>query len=436
MKIDWQKRRWLAVLPLVALVVLVAVVTLKAPPARREGDPPAPLVEVMTVAARTMTPYAQGFGRVRAKESWQALAESSGRILYRHPKLEPGQVLKAGTLLLKIDPADYQLKLAQAEAELASARIELERIGQDRQKLALSLKLEQQRLAISRQELERKRGLAARGSLSKSALEQEEARLLTQQQQVLELDNALKLIPHELAVAEARIRVNESRLAEADRQLAKTELRLPFDARIDSVQAELAQYVSERETLLSAYRLGIMEIGVQVAMADMRRLADYLLQDGLPSGGGLPDVAALGLDAEALLSVGDRQYRWDGKLTGIAAGLDPNANTVVLMVELPDPLTDFTPGRRPPLVRDMYLQVRVKGTPRPLPAVPSQALHGDHLYLVDDQDRLVIRQVEPGFEQDGYTAILSGLAAGETVVLTDLLPAVPGMALRTREVAP
>ena len=61
--------------------------------------------------------------------------------------------------------------------------------------------------------------------------------------------------------------------------------------------------------------------------------------------------------------------------------------------------------------------------------VPRSALHSGHVYVVDKNNRLVSRPVTIAFVQASFAAIRAGLEAGESIVLSDVYPAVSGMLL-------
>ncbi|KNC67672.1 efflux RND transporter periplasmic adaptor subunit [Pseudoalteromonas ardens] len=429
MKINWQQRRWLLILPALGILILIALASSKKSPQKHNNGTDALLVETAEVKSTLIEPYVTGFGRVRPKERWQALSEVSGRVIYRHPKLEKGKALKAGTVLLKIDPIDYELKLAQARSDLNSARAELSRTQLNDEKLVLSLRLEEQRLSVLQKELKRKQGLLKSGSVSVSTVDAEQANVWAQEQKVLDVRNAVDQHPDNMAVAEAKVKLAQARLSEAERKLAKTTIILPFDARIAEETVEMQQVVAERESLVTAHRTDLMEIPVQVALSDMRHFGQYLSPQLIE--GEFPDVQTWDLNAEASLYIGSKQFNWQGKLTSVGESIDPQGNTVTLIVDVAFDYKAFEPGKRPPLISDMYVQVKVKGAERPLLSVPSDALHGSRLYLLEN-DKLVIRQVEVAFESNGRTVIRSGVSEGDVVVLSDVIPAVPGRALRTQ----
>jgi hypothetical protein len=62
----------------------------------------------------------------------------------------------------------------------------------------------------------------------------------------------------------------------------------------------------------------------------------------------------------------------------------------------------------------------------------SQAVRNGTVYLVDDEQRLRLQQVDVLFSQDDWAVIADGVEPGDRVVLSDLIPAVPDMLLDPR----
>ena len=65
--------------------------------------------------------------------------------------------------------------------------------------------------------------------------------------------------------------------------------------------------------------------------------------------------------------------------------------------------------------------------------MPVSALHQGRIYLVNDENRLEVRQVEIEFTQGNYAVLKRGVEPGERIVTTDLASAVPGMLLDPQE---
>ena len=433
-KINWQQKRWLPVAVVVGIIILVVTVSNKKPPGVKGSIDNRPLVTTHLVQPAKLKPQVIGYGKVRPKETWDAVAEVSGRVIYRHPELEKGKALRAGTELLRIDPLDYQLKLAQTKSDLTSAKAELDKLELEQTRLNNALSIERRRLDILRKELKRKEDLNKTGALSTSLLEQERQGLLAQQQKVLELETSVALMPNNKEVAKAKIQVAQSRVKEAERKLEKTRIILPFDARINAVNIERDQVVTEREVMVKSHRWDKMEIATQVSLPDMRALISHVRRDA-PQEGELPDIARLGLDADVILYIGAHKAHWQAKVTRVGDSIDTQGNTLVLMVEVEQGLS-FDPIQKPPLINEMYVEVVVSGPEISMLAVPSRSVHGDSLYLMDESNKLVKREVEVGLVLGELTVIDKGIKTGDKIILDDVIPAVPGMALREQVVAP
>ena len=430
-----EKKRWLVLLPLLALLVLLTVTLLKPSPKQKAAVPPAPLVNTISVQNQTITPFVIGYGRARPKQTWQSISEVSGRVIYRHPMLERGQILTAGTELLKVDPTDYELKLAQTKSDLSSAQAELKRIQLNEDKLQLSLKLEKQQLASLQKELVRKQGLSKQGSVAQSSVDLDERNLLVQQQKVLDIENSIKQFPFDLAVAQSKVEVNQARLAEAQLKLDKTIIRLPFDARIASIDAEPQQLIKEGQLLLEAHMITVMEVPVQVPMSELRNFSAFL---PIPEDSDTPfaSLREANVGAEVSLQVGTDKFSWPGRLTSVGESINSQGNTLLMMVEVDMSQKPPARGKQPPLINDMYVQVTINGTATELPVIPVDAVHGDRVYLLSDNSTLEIKHVDLAFEDAGQVAVLAGLSAGDKLITSDVIPPINGIVLRDAGAAP
>ena len=132
------RRRMLLILPPIAVGILVLVLMAggRKPPTQAETTIPAKPVRALEVQQLDLVPVAEGYGSVMPAQLWTAVAEVSGRIVELHQRLRDGEIIPQGTLLLRIDPVDYELNLAQAEAALAELSGTGQRQGQRRDRAA------------------------------------------------------------------------------------------------------------------------------------------------------------------------------------------------------------------------------------------------------------------------------------------------------------
>jgi RND family efflux transporter MFP subunit len=377
---------------------------------------------------------ARGYGVARPAETWQAIANVSGRVVERHPDLESGTLLPSETLLLALDPSRYRLAIADAEAERAGLVAEKAQLAAEEENTRILLELERERLALSEKELSRIERLAADKVVSRSQLDEQRRATLAQRQAVETLANQLRLIPSRRQRIEAGVERAAARLEQARQDLADTRFVAPYDLRLGEVEVEMHQYVGAGQRLFQADSIETAEVEAQIPLNLLRRLMAAVphptrRRDALDISEWM-DFSAI--RAEVVL-VGAEGVRWPGRMTRVASGLDPATRTVRVVVTVDAPYRGADPPARPVLQRDMYVQVRLSAdSPEPLLVVPASAVHQGEVYLVDGQDRLLRRQVAIAFEQRDLAVIREGLAPGERLIVDDPVPAVSGMRLSPR----
>lgn len=397
-------------------------------PARVETALPGLAVRIERVEPRAIRPLARGWGNVRAAESWTALAEVRGQVLWRHPDLEAGELIPAGTRVMEIDPADYKLAIAQAEADLAALKAEAAQIEAEAENTARVLELEQARLAISESDLARIRELVAQGTAAQTRAEDAERAALLARRTVVELQNTLSLTGPRRDRVEAQTARTQAALARARRDLDHTSIVTPYDLRVTSVPTERFQYVNIGQTLLTGDGVTRAEAVAQVPLPAFRRLLRGTdpVRDTLAAIRAGPSSR---IGAEIRL-VSDPSQVWPATVSRVEGALDPRARTVPVVVTVDSPYANAIPPLRPPLLPNMQVEVTLTGNAiADSVAIPDNALHGGFAYVLDADSRLDLRPVVEAFRQDGLVVIESGLSPGDLLVLDDIAPAIPGMAL-------
>ena len=434
MAID-KPNKWVIWLPILAGIA--AVILLKqnqSEPLQAIAKERPRLVRVMTAFEATVIPQAIGHGAVRPAKVWEAIAQVKGKILQKHPELKKGAILEANSLLLQVDPADYLLAIAQTEADIAATKAQLDELSAREANTRKSLVIEEQAMSLREKELARKKRLVHDGSISRSKMEDQERALLMQQQAVQGQRNTLNLVPSQRALLRAQLARQAAQLSGAQRDLANTEIRLPFAGRIATVHVEQDQYVREGEDLAVVDGLQLAEIEVPIPIEQIRGV---LHAEGPVDLLNTPSPALhsrLGLAARVDLKEGIINASWQGRFARMSDALDPKTRTVGVIIEVDAPYAGMRPGERPPLVKGLFVEVTLLGKPlvnRLI--VPRSALHQNHVYIADTDDRLVIRPVVVSLLQPTFAVIASGLKSGERVILSDLVPAIEGMLLQLQE---
>ena len=391
------------------------------------GAPP-PLAEYIEAKMQSFLPSATGYGFVEPATLLEASAEVSGRITYMNPELKAGAFLTAGTVVLRIDPTDYRLSLAEARADLAAA------VAQEKeQKLRLesaktAFDIAERNLKLGRANMERKRDLLAQGTISQASLDQEEQGVLQLRQEHQSRQQQLETLPSQIEVAAARIKQNEARVVEQEERLARTTIKLPFTTRIAAVHVDEAEYVSMGGKLFDAHSVDAVEITTRLSVGSMQNL--IVGTNTLPQNSIVATPADLleKLQIRAEVHLPDRGFdaHWKGTVVRIGESQDMATRTFAMVVRVEDPYGQIVPGIRPPLIKGMYVSVRLMSDPVENLIVPRHAVHGGQLYVATPEGALALRNVEVVTQGD-IAVVHAGLAAGERVIITDLVPAVDGM---------
>ncbi|RDD60133.1 efflux RND transporter periplasmic adaptor subunit [Ferruginivarius sediminum] len=400
-------------------------------PEKAVASEQATAVQVIAAPRLAYVPRATGYGEARPARTWRAVAEVSGEIVDRHPDLQTGAILGAGTTLFRIDPTDHKIAIAEAKATIAAKKAQLAELDQRETSTRQSLEIEHSRLRVAERELQRQRTLHDRGTVPQATVDRQEREYLQQRQAVQELENTLALLPAERDRLEAELAGEHTRLRRAERDLARTTITAPFDLRVAATDAETGQVVQAGATLMQGDAVAASEVEAEVPVERFRALLDPVRRPATDSVARLRDLLpAMGLTAEVRLRTGGEPVIWDARVDRISEAIDVETRTVGAVVVVERPYERARPPEQPPLVKGMYVEVRLCAPPRP-PAVvvPRAALHGDRVYVAGPDERLDLRDVEIAGHYGEFAVIRTGLEAGERIVLTDLVPAIAGMKL-------
>ncbi len=420
----------LLALPPIALGLAAAawMVSTAPGPAQVTDAAPAVAVRVVTVMAQDIRPTATVWGNLRAADRWIAVAQVQGEVIWRHPDLEPGRLIVAQTDVLRIDPTEYELALAQARADLAALTAEAAQLTAEAANTARILALEQARLTLAEADLTRIRALTAQGTTPQTRADEAERATLLARRTVAEFENGLALVPSRQARITAQTARTTAAIDRAQQALSRTTLTTPYDVRIAEVSAELYQTVAPGQAIIRGDGLASVEVVAHLPLETFRRLVG-----DLPAGTSAMDRLRDGPTAQMSVIVSplsDPSQLWTGQVARIEGALDARARTVPVVVTIDNPYLDAAPPGRMPLVPNMQVQVTFTGMALPGKfMIPASALHGTTVRIANDQDRLELRLVTPAFVQDGQVIVSDGLVSGDRVVLDDIVPALPDLPL-------
>ena len=353
------------------------------PEAQRSGATrkSAALVDTVAVQRRSHRPELAVLGRVEAAQDIVLSPRVSGQVIAISDSFEPGGVVEAGQMLLRIDPADFETELRVRESALRQARAELE--------------IEQGRRSVARQEYE----------------------LLDRE--ITDANRALVLREPQLESRRAEIESAEASVRRAQLDLERTRITAPFDAQVIHRTANVGSQVAPGEEI--ARLVGTNEYWV-VATVPMRQLP--MLRFAEDNGTG----------SRVRISNDDRWgegvYR-EGRLLRLIGTVDEQTRLARVLVSVPDPL-----GREsevPRLILGTFVDTRIEANPidNVVRVDRDYIRERDTVWVLRDGE-LDIRDADIVFRDAEHAYVRGGLDDGDEVVTTTLATVSEGVPLRRR----
>jgi len=361
---------------------LKALVESKPELKKRRLPAQAPMVRTIKIKLGLQSVFIQGEGTVRPLREIDLVPQVAGKVVYMSPSLVNGGEFKKGNILLRIDPADYELTVTLAKAKVKDAESKL-------------------RLAEEN-----------------AAAAQEEWRLLHRDgTKTNKKPPPLVAKEPQLAAARAKLEADKADLEKALLNLERTELKAPFDGRVSQENVDTGQYVSPGKPLASLYSTIAAEI---VLPLEDEKLFWFHVPGFSPGDGP-------GSLAEVKARVAGHKLTWTGKVVRAEGKLDERTRMIRVIVRVEKPY-----AKKPPLVAGLFVTVDIRGRNLSDAAViPRSALHQNDTVWVVAEGKLRFRKVDVARFQGDNAIIKSGLRDGEEVAVSLLKIVSDGMRVRT-----
>jgi membrane fusion protein (multidrug efflux system) len=329
------------------------------------GGPPPAEVGVVTVTPGDVGLITELPGRLEASRIAEVRARAAGILQER--VFREGSDVKAGQLLFRIDAAPYAAAVQSAEASLARA--------QANRSQATSL-------------AKRYKPLLAENAIS----QQEYANAQAAQQ-----------------AAEADVAVAQAALQTARINLGYASVTAPIAGRIGRALVTEGALVGQGQATALATIQQVNPLYVNFTQSANEVLR---LRRALESG----ELKGAGADAASVRVVLEdgSEVSQPGKLLFSDLSVDPATSQITLRAEVPNADGRLLPG--------LYVRVRLEqAMARDAITLPQQAVtrsaQGDTVMVVDAEGKVAPRPIEVGGQQNGQWVVLSGLKAGEQVMV-------------------
>lgn len=335
------------------------------------GEAPAMPVPVITVAQKPVQIWKEFSGRLTAVDYVEIRPQVSGLIL--SVNFEDGQIVKKGDVLFTIDPRPYEAAVAQAKADVAGAVNEA---------------------AYAKKEMARAEELLKTGAVSKQGYD--------------ERINSLKVNQSTVSAANARLKA-----AQVD--LDNATIKAPVDGRISRPEITEGNLVSAANaplltTIVSDKEIyGDFEVDEQTYLTFVRTKAGQ-------------DLASEQAVPVRMHLKSDNQKLYQGTIKSFDNRINPGTGTIRARAVFPNPDTTLLPG--------MFARIEIGSTGEEnVMTVPEKAVLTDQskkfVYVITD-GAATYREVKLGDVVGHDRIVLSGLKAGDEVIVENLMKVRPG----------
>lgn len=347
----------------------------------KEVKPAAPVpVKVAQAKTADIPVLLEVVGRAEAYESVTLKSRVDGQVAA--VSYTEGQHVRQGDVLLRLDPADFQARLQQAEANLAR---------------------DEAQLAKARADVQRYVALNGRGFVS--------------EEKVNEVRTAE-------AAAQATLRADQAAVELARLQVSYATIRAPFAGVVGARLVFPGTAVKTNDTALAVVnRVRPLYVTFSVPEKHLPKLRAALAAGPLHASVSLP---------------GNREQRgnephFDAQISFIDNAVDVTTGTIQMKARLDNQDEKLTPGQF--LKVAMALDTLSGAVVVPAEAV-QQGPEGNFLYAVREDRSVEVRKIAVLTTYRGLAAIGKGVAAGETVVTDGQLRLKPGATVQVKSPAP
>jgi multidrug efflux pump subunit AcrA (membrane-fusion protein) len=377
-------------------------------------------VTVTTALATTRTVPASisETGTFVADETSDIAPLVAGRVISTPVNI--GDFVRSGQVICELDHRDAQLRLDQARASLEQAnaalrqtqsRIGLTGTGQfdpDRvpevagAKAAYESAQSQARLASA--DAKRYANLVATGDVSRSAFEkarsaqeQADAQANAARQQYEAALNTARQNFGAVENSQASLEGARSQLAQAEKALADTTIRAPFDGYITDRPVAAGEYVALTSKIATVVRLNTMKLHLQTPEQQAAKVRT-------------------GMTVHARVAAyPDRDFV--GRITAVNPSVDPNSRVFILEARFDNPKGELRPG--------MFSTARIllpggeAAVFVPRTAVVRDKTTDSYQIFTIDNNTAHLRVVVTGDPEGDLIRITSGLTGNETVATSN-----------------
>jgi len=365
--------------------------------------PAAIAVSTTSAVLQQLPRYFEANGSLAPREQADVAAETSGKVAAVGVDL--GSSVRRGQMIVKLDDADFRIKVQQAEAQLDQAKATLR---QNEAKIGLrpgqkfnpenvpEVAAARSAFELAEKNLRRYEKLVETGDISRSAYDQQKSQRDQLAEQYQALIHQAQQNYATVANSQAAVEAAATQVALAKRSLGYTVVVSPMPGYISDRPADVGEYVSPQQKVATVVNLNPLRVRLDI-----------------------PEQAIPQVHTGESVSVSVSGYP-DRNFAGRVARVSPNvtiaSRTLTIEADVENPNAELKPGQ--------FATVRIL-LPQTAPAVlvPQRALRtisGSTYVFVIKNGHAEQRLVQSGQTEGDLVELVSGIAADEVVAISNV----------------
>jgi RND family efflux transporter MFP subunit len=368
------------------------------------GATPAVIVVSTTPAVvRQLPRYFEASGSLAPNEQTDVAAETSGKVTA--VGVDIGSSVRRGQMIVKLDDADFRLRVQQAQAQLEQA---IATLHQNEARIGLrpgqkfnpenvpEVAAARSALELAEKNLRRYEKLVETGDISRATYDQQKS----QRDQLAEQHQALV---HQAQQNYATVANSQAAVNAAQTQVSLAKRNLTYTV----VAAPMAGYVSDRPADVGEYVSPQQKVATIVSVNPLRVRID------------IPEQAITQIHVGESVSVSVAAYtdrNFAGRIARVSPSVTASSRTLTVEAEVQNPNAELKPGQ--------FATIRVL-LPQSEPAilVPQRALRtisGSTYVFVIKNGFAEQRLVQPGQAEGDLVELKTGVKSDETVATSNV----------------
>lgn len=368
-----------------------------------QATPAVIVVSTTPAVVRQLPRFFEASGSLAPNEQTDVAAETSGKVVA--VGVDIGSSVRRGQMIVKLDDADFRLRVQQAQAQLEQA---IATLHQNEAKIGLrpgqkfnpenvpEVAAARSALDLAERNLRRYEKLVETGDVSRAVYDQQKSQRDQLAQQREALVHQAQQNYATVANSQAAVNAAQTQVSLAKRNLTYTVVAAPMAGYVSDRPADVGEYVSPQQKVATIVSVNPLRVRIDI-----------------------PEQAITQIHVGESVSVSVAAYadrNFAGRIARVSPSVTASSRTLTVEAEVQNPSGELKPGQ--------FATIRIL-LPQSEPAilVPQRALRtisGSTYVFVIKNGFAEQRLVQPGQAEGDLVELKTGIKADETVATSNV----------------